>query len=1082
MTPANYEGWNVSSGGNGVGTVETVSDSPVANATKSLRISNNASGNRDFGQRVATIESDLSATYRLSFWVRGIGGNVSALIRSWNNTSGKVAFSKTLSVGTEWTYFEFDFDPDSLNSPASGDLCDVRLGITGAGSIEYIAPKLERGNVATDWTPAPEDIKADAIAQEQYIYISKGVGTTSVSKNETWVSDVSGNQNTWTAKRPQYSSSYPVLFVARQSQTVAQKAAGTTCTCTTPHIDDTTTIIDGGNIITGDISAARIKANVINAVNNGTGTINADKINASQLSIGQSQVTDLTTDLTAKASASDLTAEINQRKAQYGTCSTGAGTQAKVVTCANFELVAGNELTVKFSTANTYASGAVQLNVNSKGAKNVWVANAVTSTANKLLWGAGAYITFRYDGTQFIVIGEPREWYGASTTGASTTAKTDTTAVTGCVICKGTKVSLAMSNENTASAPTLNIQSTGALAIYAGNSTTRPTSANGLSWSSGYTQMFIFDGTQWRTGDSGSTARAKAQSDAAAKTATNYITATASEGIKVHNASNTTTYVQILNDAIDFVHNSASAMKLWLDNSIAKIRVGLEAAGHAIFSATGMDVYISSSSKVASIGETSTIGADDNVQLKIAPGAMSLENELDETVYSVSVEAANSIQKDVTVVEFATPDTTARTVSDPHVVSYKYVGVAVKSMGDMYLDPEDFTATVSAGSGITVALTQHCVDWLNEEIVPDLKGNEKIEVYVIYNVVDVKKAALEMEGMASINGQDRVLNLTNNSWTDSNRTGAYLSVNNTSAGREVIFGVGESGNNVGIWDVDNKRWMIYSNDSGVTGINGKNVTVSAAGNLWLEGDRDTNIYQTSSKCSTRLNATAPSSQMFFGGLIARDLNKDMVFYSESSLTTSGSLVRSFVSRRYSANGATAYNNGFYLHIDSSGNPSVSFTTGGAAAWRNGLGLGNTTGALPIANGGTGQTSANAAARALGLAKTKGDSFTVYNINAVGFLSNARKTASVTVYFPYLVYGTTNATSCTLTGSFYARQNNGYCFGTTASATASLSSFTVAINRVQSGYVTFNVTGGEQTLAINNDPISLYFSSLTIKLT
>ena len=215
------------------------------------------------------------------------------------------------------------------------------------------------------------------------------------------------------------------------------------------------------------------------------------------------------------ATTSALNTEIDQRKATYGTCSTAASTQTKAVTCANFELVAGNELTVKFTTANTYVSGAVKLNVNSKGAVNVWAANATTSATNKLLWAANAYITFRYDGTQFIVIGEPRTWYGACSTAASTAAKTDTTAVTGCVICKGTKVSLAMSNENTASAPTLNIGSTGALAIYAGNSTTRPTASNGLSWSTGYTQEFIFDGTQWRTGDSGSSARAKAQSDAA---------------------------------------------------------------------------------------------------------------------------------------------------------------------------------------------------------------------------------------------------------------------------------------------------------------------------------------------------------------------------------------------------------------------------------------------------------------------------------------------------------------------------------------------------------------------------------------
>ena len=65
-----------------------------------------------------------------------------------------------------------------------------------------------------------------------------------------------------------------------------------------------------------------------------------------------------------------LNTEINQRKAQYGTSSTAAGTAAKAVTCANFELEAGNEIIVNFTTANTSAAK-VQLNVNSKGAKDI---------------------------------------------------------------------------------------------------------------------------------------------------------------------------------------------------------------------------------------------------------------------------------------------------------------------------------------------------------------------------------------------------------------------------------------------------------------------------------------------------------------------------------------------------------------------------------------------------------------------------------------------------------------------------------------------------------------------------------------
>lgn len=111
---------------------------------------------------------------------------------------------------------------------------------------------------------AVESIANGANAQEQLIYISKATGTTSVSANTTWVTDATGNQNVWTTKRPEYSKSYPVLFVATQRQTVSQ-SNGNTCTCTTPMIDNTTTIIDGGNIITGTVTANQLNVADINA-------------------------------------------------------------------------------------------------------------------------------------------------------------------------------------------------------------------------------------------------------------------------------------------------------------------------------------------------------------------------------------------------------------------------------------------------------------------------------------------------------------------------------------------------------------------------------------------------------------------------------------------------------------------------------------------------------------------------------------------------------------------------------------------------------------------------------------------------
>ena len=120
-----------------------------------------------------------------------------------------------------------------------------------------------------------------ANSQEQLIYISKVSGTTSVSGTTTWVTNTTGNQNTWTIKRPVYNSSYPVLFVATQ-----RKSVGGTVTCTTPQIDQTTTVIDGGHITTGTIDAGVVNVTNINASNITSGTMSADKISGGTLSVG----------------------------------------------------------------------------------------------------------------------------------------------------------------------------------------------------------------------------------------------------------------------------------------------------------------------------------------------------------------------------------------------------------------------------------------------------------------------------------------------------------------------------------------------------------------------------------------------------------------------------------------------------------------------------------------------------------------------------------------------------------------------------------------------------------------------------
>ncbi len=92
-----------------------------------------------------------------------------------------------------------------------------------------------------------------------------------------------------------------------------------------------------------------------------------------------------------------ITANFNTEKAnkpKYGTCATAAATAAKVVTQAEFSLVAGVVIAVMFTNTNTAASPT--LNVNTTGVKAIYC-NGVAAASNQV----PKIGFFQYDGTYF---------------------------------------------------------------------------------------------------------------------------------------------------------------------------------------------------------------------------------------------------------------------------------------------------------------------------------------------------------------------------------------------------------------------------------------------------------------------------------------------------------------------------------------------------------------------------------------------------------------------------------------------------------------------------------------------------------
>ncbi len=85
----------------------------------------------------------------------------------------------------------------------------------------------------------------------------------------------------------------------------------------------------------------------------------------------------------------------------YGTCSTSANTESKVVTTldSNFVLATGATVYVKFNDTNTIST--ITLNVDGTGAKSVKAYGETNMNTN--MWNAGEIVQFTYDGTNWIL-------------------------------------------------------------------------------------------------------------------------------------------------------------------------------------------------------------------------------------------------------------------------------------------------------------------------------------------------------------------------------------------------------------------------------------------------------------------------------------------------------------------------------------------------------------------------------------------------------------------------------------------------------------------------------------------------------
>ena len=213
---------------------------------------------------------------------------------------------------------------------------------------------------------------------------------------------------------------------------------------------------------------------------------------------GQSQTSTitLTQNNVLKTSKPSLAVTPAYSNEAFINCLTAAATAAKTVTtAADFSLVPGAKVAVRFDAKNTAANPT--LNVNSTGAKAIRINGAAVTTS--FLQTNTVYVMV-YDGTYWSIVNFYYVFQQVSTnvvynctTAVGTAAKT--VSITGFTLSSGATIYVKFTNGNSNTNPTLNVTSTGAKSLRINNVVASP--ANCVI-DSDHVYQITYDGTYWQ--------------------------------------------------------------------------------------------------------------------------------------------------------------------------------------------------------------------------------------------------------------------------------------------------------------------------------------------------------------------------------------------------------------------------------------------------------------------------------------------------------------------------------------------------------------------------------------------------------
>lgn len=197
----------------------------------------------------------------------------------------QVSFGRRYGTTNE---YGVTFDVTTTSQRLSGTYTATKTGafcisaVSNSATVTISNPKLEIGNKATDWSPAPEDVAASAVKRTQRIWYRKsaeGAPATPGTASSNWVVKADDGSNAWTKMHVAITETEKFIYTCEQHE-----MGDGTVGYTSVLLDNTITVIDGGSIITNSITANQIAAGTITSEEIAGGTITSDNIAAGAIS------------------------------------------------------------------------------------------------------------------------------------------------------------------------------------------------------------------------------------------------------------------------------------------------------------------------------------------------------------------------------------------------------------------------------------------------------------------------------------------------------------------------------------------------------------------------------------------------------------------------------------------------------------------------------------------------------------------------------------------------------------------------------------------------------------------------------